>query len=379
MINDNSEYITDKYARTGYLINIGDYYLFQPSELNYGKISMHDRSVPLDFKHDNIKFEIKGNATRTVIDKRGFQAEDIRTRPEKGLRPEEKVFNPIKMGDARERERERETVLRQKIITEIFENYKLALSSSSIEKGDNNWYKYCGIVIRKMKEEGIDLDLLELFLIEHIIDSLMMDERIDVLNYVYSGKSLDIAFPGDAMFKRFIPKVKTYLMSKVVVGKGVTGILMFDGPSRVENVHMFVLRNDSWHAAEPEDKIRLKDPILQKYRLKSNLHNYVGFIGFETNKKYMVYKVKDTLNKRSTGFRCDQAGKKKTVAILDDIESETKEKDIRDIRDTKDSAFELCVRQEFTLRYYELNNEKGKTWYLDTETAIINEFEKREK
>ena len=118
--------------------------------------------------------------------------------------------------------------------------------------------------------------------------------------------------------------------------------------------------------------MRLKEPILQKYRLKGNLNNYVGFIGFETNKKYMVYKVKDTLNARSTGFRCDQAGKKKTLAILDEIES-------KETKETRDSAFELCVRQEFILRNYELNNEKGKTWFLDTETAIINEFEKREK
>ena len=58
MINDNSEYITDKYGRTGYLNNIGDYYLFQPSELNYGNISVYERSVPLDFKHNSIKFEI---------------------------------------------------------------------------------------------------------------------------------------------------------------------------------------------------------------------------------------------------------------------------------------------------------------------------------
>jgi len=348
MINDNTEYITDKYGRTGYLINIGEYYMFQPSELNYGNISIHDRSVPLDFKHDNIKFEIKGSVARPVIDKRVNEvreAKDIR---------------------------QNEPIIGQKIITEIFDNYKLSLNSSSIEKGDNNWYVYCGIVIRKMKEEGIELDTLELFLIEHIVDSLMLLERIDVLNYVYSNQPIDIAFPGDAMFKRFITKVKTYLMSKVLVGKGITGIIIFDGPSRVENVHMFVLRNTTWVPAEPEDKLKLKDVILQRYRLKSNLNNYVGFIGFETNKKYMVYKVKDTINERSTGFRCDQAGKKKTMAILAEIEgNETKE--------TKDSAFELCVRQEFTLRRYELNNEKGKTWFLDTETAIINEFEKRIK
>jgi hypothetical protein len=51
---------------------------------------------------------------------------------------------------------------------------------------------------------------------------------------------------------------------------------------------------------------------------------------------------------------------------------------------TKDGAFELCVRQEFTLRSFQQQGPKkqpldGKTWFLDTETAIMNEFEKKEK
>ena len=34
-----------------------EYYLFQPSELNYPNISIFDRSRPLDYKHDRIKWE----------------------------------------------------------------------------------------------------------------------------------------------------------------------------------------------------------------------------------------------------------------------------------------------------------------------------------
>ena len=105
------------------------------------------------------------------------------------------------------------------------------------------------------------------------------------------------------------------------------------------------------------------------------MNKYVGFIGFENNKKYMVYKIKDTENKRSTGFRCDQSGKDKVMNILNDIEDDTRY--IPKV--TKDSALELCVRQEFTLRSYQLLKLDNKTWFLDTETAIINEFEKKEK
>lgn len=350
MINDNSEYITDKYGRTGYLNNIGDYYLFQPSELNYDNISVYERSVPLDFKHNSIKFEIKGDVSKPVIDKRGL----------------EKI---VYKG---------EDVIGKEILIDMYNNYKTALHTTSVEKGSKNWYQYCGLVIRKMKETGIELAKLEIFLIEHIVDSLMMNERIQVLNYLYTSKNIDIAMPGDQIFKHLMVKVKSYLMTKIVMGKNITGMVIFNGPSRIDNLHIFVLNNLSWVPAEPEDKLKLQDSILQKYRIKTNLNNYVGFIGFESN--YMVYKIKDTTNNRSTGFRCDQAGKKKTQDILKAIENagldETEE-------DTKQTAFELCVKQEFILRNYEYENKKvnGKdtTWFVDTETAIINEFEKKEK
>ena len=56
MINDNTEFIVDKYNRTGYLINIGDYYLFQPSELNYKNISLYDEVDYMFFTNANMIF-----------------------------------------------------------------------------------------------------------------------------------------------------------------------------------------------------------------------------------------------------------------------------------------------------------------------------------
>jgi len=46
---------------------------------------------------------------------------------------------------------------------------------------------------------------------------------------------------------------------------------------------------------------------------------------------------------------------------------------------TKDGAKELCVRLELTLRSFDHLHLDGKRWFLDTETAIINEFQKKEK
>ena len=269
------------------------------------------------------------------------------------------------------------------ILDSMFENYNLSLETTKVQKGNDNWYQHCGVVIRKLasedniipaESERERLEILEQFLIEHIVDSLMMDEKVEILNYIYSDKNLEINITNERL-RRFFGKMKKYLLSKLIVSKGITGIVIFNGPSRIDNVNIYILENNKWIVAQPEDKRDLQDAILKKYRLKSNLNQYVGFIGFETKKKYMVYKVKDTTNTRSTGFRCDQSGKEKIIQLLNDIETNN----IYASKVTKEGAIELCVRQELTLRSF--NNQKlnGRTWFLDTETAIINEFEKKEK
>jgi hypothetical protein len=226
-----------------------------------------------------------------------------------------------------------------------------------------------------MKDEGIDLELLEDFLIEHICDCLMMQERIDLLNYLNANPNMDNN-ASDPILRRFLSKIRRHFMTKIIVSKGITGMIIFDGQSRTENVNVFVLNNGIWGPAEPEDKIDLQEGIQKKYKqLKHNLNKYVGFIGFENNKKYMIYKVKNTENERSTGFRCDQSGKSKIMTILNEIENDEKYMS----KLTKEGGVELCVRQEFVLRYYQHTKLDNKIWFLDTETAIINEFEKKEK
>lgn len=364
IITDNTEYITDKYGRTGYLVNIGNYYLFQPSELNYKNISIHDRSVPIDYKHNMIKFEIKTGITKPVIDKRNIKDKEFELE-------ENKIVMQYLEGKA--------------VLDTMLSNYKLALATTNVLRGNDNWYEHCGVVMKKMakdndivpaESEEQRLEILKQFLIEHIVDTLMMNEKIELLNYLY----FDNNKLTNNETNNLVTKIKDYLNSKIMKSKGVVGIIIFNGPSRIENLNIYVLNETEWTLAKPEDIKDLEPAIISKYKIKTNLNKYVGFIGFETNKKFMVYKVKDTDNKRSTGFRCDQSGKDKIIGLLNDIETDNRYAS----KVTKDSATELCVRQEFTLRSFQQQGPKkqpldGKTWFLDTETAIMNEFEKKEK
>jgi len=65
LIEDKNEFIEDKYGRSGRLINIADYYLFQPLELLDKNVSIFERSVPIDVKHKMIKFNVNKNVIPT--------------------------------------------------------------------------------------------------------------------------------------------------------------------------------------------------------------------------------------------------------------------------------------------------------------------------
>ena len=56
LIEDKNEFIIDRYGRYGRLVNIGNYYFFQPLELNNPIIPLRDRQRPVHFKREKIIF-----------------------------------------------------------------------------------------------------------------------------------------------------------------------------------------------------------------------------------------------------------------------------------------------------------------------------------
>jgi hypothetical protein len=59
LVEDPKEEILDKYSRPGRLVNLGDYYLFQPIELNNPRISLFERSTPVDQKFEMLNLVLK--------------------------------------------------------------------------------------------------------------------------------------------------------------------------------------------------------------------------------------------------------------------------------------------------------------------------------
>ena len=117
----------------------------------------------------------------------------------------------------------------------------------------------------------------------------------------------------------------------------------------------------------------------QKNREKLPHNNIIGFIGYEKNNRYLVFKTKDMSSKRDTGARCDESGKLKTLQKLNEIVGEnkytnenTKLEKNSDGNIIKEAVghVELCVLQEFILRYFNTIKRENKRWFLTPEMAI---------
>ena len=341
LVNDTTEFIVDRYGRNGRLVNVGDYYLFQPNELDNKNISVFERSVPIDYKIDKIRFEIKDTGEK----------EDILKNIEKGKEEEKQIT--------------KEVGIKQKgkeIFNEMLEKFNVTkqfTKQTSVPRGDkseNIWYKHCGITIRKMVNDKVPVeDLLE-FLIQHIVDMLVYREKVDVLNYLYSLKVL----PENSFEERCLD----YFNSKIIKVKKLTAIEFYDVKKRV----IFILdqKSNVWNEAEPEDEL-VVNKLINERPVPSNFNNLIGFIDYEVKTgNFMVFKVKDLMEKRHTGARCDGAGKKDTIMLLNRIIGEEK----YNKENTKGMIQEeLCSLQEFTLRYYNKLRKNDKIYFLDTSSA----------
>jgi hypothetical protein len=352
LIEDNNEFIVDKYGRNGRLINIGEYYLFQPVELRDNNASIFDRSVPIDYKHSMINFEIKHNIVKPVIDKRNLNEAIIEG--EIALFPEGK-----------------------RIIDEMNVNLNISkdfTKQNKVPRGDDNWYKHCGIVIKRMAKEYPETrgDMLIQFLIEHMIELLLFEDKLEVINYLYSLNTIK-----NGTLEWF---AKEYFDKNIIVTKNLKAIVMYKLNKRA----IIILNNDNkWVQSEPEDEREIAMSKEGKEILTFKADDYnkiIGFIGYEKSNRYLVFKTKDMLSKRDTGARCDESGKDKTMKKINEIIGETKytnettklQKD-SDGNVTREAInhVELCVIQEFILRYFEAIKRDDKKWFLTPEMAIF--------
>jgi hypothetical protein len=354
LIEDENEFIVDKYGRNGRLINIGDYYLFQPVELQDKNISLFDRSVPIDYKHSMINFELKQDVVKPVIDKRNLK--NI------ALEDDEVQFTEGKT-----------------IVEAMKANYDTAKEFSKqtkVPRGDSNWYKHCGIVIKKMsKEYPESRKYLIQCLVAHLLELLMFEEKIYVMNYLYSLDRIETD-----SFEKY---AKEYFENQSITTKDFTVFIAYKLNKRM----IMVFEDNKWielTSSKTVDVRTITSSNATKEFLAFNKNDYnkiVGFMGYEKGNAGFAFKTKNMESNRDTGAICKNAGKSNNLAILNEIIGENKytNESTKAIKDENGNVIyesvgndELCVLEELILRYFNESKRDNKKWLFTPEMAIYH-------
>ena len=203
LVNDKNEFITDKYNRLGTLINIDDYYFFQPLELTDENISIYERSVPIPFKHESISLNVSEDIPAQLSDIPEVDEDE-------DITPASKPIKLLKI-----KSQDKTKLLVEKILSTMFNNYNISMSKQTIVRGETDWYKYSSVVLQELGMQGIELAILEDLLISHIIESLLFNDVFDILNYVFNKSSLN----------SFEQKIKNYFESHILNNDDINGLL----------------------------------------------------------------------------------------------------------------------------------------------------------
>jgi hypothetical protein len=346
---EEKEVITDRYGRSGALVNIGEYYLFQPLELTDSNISVFDRSVPIDYKQPVIRWGVEEESGPFQIKKRENIVEDSEVEEQEQKKEQEKE---------QKKEQKKEQVLEGKNVLNMIRKrydtiqdaYNLLSQNKPISQeikgqleGFGKWYTSVPQIMKVLIENfSLSLESLNPLLIDHMIESLFIPERVELLNTTSHWKKVE-----RLSLEWF---VKEHFMKAVIILPDFDAII-FPGTHGKE---VFVLNQASklWVPAEPEDLRDLENSTEGRVKLNPKIDSsktaFIGFIGYEKKNQSLVFKVRDITAKRDLGARCDQAEKSKTIRILNQVIGEER----FTVENTKNKfqKDDLCVLLELLMR-----------------------------
>ena len=150
---------------------------------------------------------------------------------------------------------------------------------------------------------------------------------------------------------------------------------------------MILNKKNEWVKGEPEDERKIRQSeegkVFFDKLLRASYNQIIGFVGYEKGNKYLIFKTKNLDSSRDTGARCDEAGKSKTLTLLNKIlgtEKYTSENTKKIVG--KDNVViqeailqtELCVIEEYYLRYFNFIEKNGLKWFFTPEMALYHDF-----
>ena len=336
IVNNKNEIIIDKFDIKGYVIYQGDYYIFQPLDMEREDIPLQYRYYPMDNKKkrvsiENYKFEY----------------------------PEEEksfIFN------------QNNTQFYQEIITEIENNIKTHHQLVKDVSDHNYIIAIVGCILDSITTNNESLFINEV-LIRHYQDNNNNKFIKYIIEYYKKNNTL-------LNYYQDIDYNKSKIINKKYIGYVSFGTFyVIDKINRKEKINSFDLTNIKFEKASEEIKSNIIS--IRKIYLKNNI-TYKNF-----NIIYGVCQTDITKNKKERNFKIIDKSKEEKI-ITQKLErskratytgrtcSFYKKSDLEPIRDklnlykyqNKKLIGFLCNDIEIILRYNQMLNKDSKTWFI---------------
>jgi superfamily II DNA or RNA helicase len=203
LVNNKNEIVYDKFSRKGYIIYRGDYYVFQPFDLNRDEIPMLYRTYPSDIKPEFVDLEnIPLNYLENNIESK------VEVNEESLIK---KIFNDIEY-----LYNEHIDIIKTKEYSSYIKEYTFAIIGTIIDnfKNDEELYFIKNILIKYLENSKIKY-------INDIINFYNKNNKL--INY-YSDIKFDKSKIKNNMYIGFIYKNKYYVIDDINKNKDIKDI-----------------------------------------------------------------------------------------------------------------------------------------------------------
>jgi hypothetical protein len=363
---DNRTVIFDRYDRPGYLVNVGEYYLFQPKELSNINIDLFERRNPLLYKRDKLRINLNEQFLNPVEDM-STQLKEQEREPEReqGPVPQPQPEKERKKAIAPEPANQPVSIFLQKSYNRIDTYYRNP--NLEMNKEDTNeLYRFLGQsanVIHSCFPEIPKEYIMELA-VSSIIDTFSYEEKLDLLReYLQSTSTFkkDLKTMIDTYFNSFIKRIQDFKVALLYQYNSVDKTL--------ELKPKIITEDNKITAGVSYDNEMAITQYIKEYRAnnKALLNTPLGYVAYDSKKNGCFFKIIELDKKRNTGRFCYQKSKKD---VLDDIKRIIPEEFIEKLEENpfylKMKKEQLCVLLMMLLKL--LNTEiREKIWYVTLE------------
>ena len=310
LLTDHNEYIFDMCNRKGHLVNIGEYYMYNPVELPNDNLTIFERKMPLDYKRRSVTVSIPSQIISLETTKDSLS-----------------------------------------IIDEMETNYNTSvIETYDSIRGIKDWYKLASIALTNVsKHSKLPRSKFFPYIIEHLIEELSYEDCLVLINILYTES------PSD-----FGQLLKKYFDKKLIKTEYATCIVLWNNKDIVRHI----LTVGGWTQSTPQDDVHINQVLATKIY---DLESFGTIVGSIVNiKQDRLFKFTNTEKEGLKGNCCYQSTKDEIIQRINKISPGyvyTKE-------NTKGiNTIQLCIEQELYLRHYSREN---KILWLDPVEAILN-------